>query len=271
MKVKRHNAQAIDDAQVRTAGIQASSTPVDSMDLGATPAMSWSRLLLTTLAVVAIFIADTTTHYEVAVSVFYAATLLAIESSLSKRGLWVCTIGGLVLIILSFMLTAHGDLHAGLVNLVISLCAIVTTAFLILKMRAARWTAQQAQSQLIRMARIQSMEGLTVSIAHEINQPLAAILTSANAGQRWLNQTPPNLQKAHETLERMAADAHRASTIIARIRGLTRGDAPHQVAFDINAALEDILALSKAELDLQDITVSLRLGESLPAAYADRV
>lgn len=271
MKVKKHGAQAIDAAQVRTTGLQAAAAPASLPDLNTMARMSLPKWLLTILAVVAIFVADTTTYYEVAVSVFYAATLLAIEAHLSPRGLWACTAGGLVLILVSFALTAHGDLHAGLVNLIISLCAIVATAYLITKMRAARLAAQQAQSQLIRMTRIQSMEALTVSIAHEINQPLAAMVTSANAGQRWLKQNPPNLTKAHETLERIAADAQRASTIIARIRGLTRGDAPHQAAFDINTALQEILALSKAELDLQDITVSLRLEGTLPAAYADQV
>lgn len=275
MKVKKRSAQATDNAQVSTAGLQPSTSHANSLHSGlalsAPPAMPWPRLLLAVLAVVAIFVADTTTHYEVAVSVFYAATLLAIEAYLSKRGLWVCTAGGLGLIVVSFALTAHGDLRAGLINLVISLCAIVTTAYLIGIMRAARLATQQAQSQLIRMARIHSLEGLTISIAHEINQPLAAIVTSANAGQRWLDQNPPNLPKMHETLARIAADAERASTIIARIRGLTRGEAPHQAAFDINAALEEIVALSKAELAVQDIVVSLQLDAALPAVFADRI
>lgn len=271
MKVKRQHTHAVDAAQVSTAGLQATARTEKPQHLPRKPSMPWSRVLLTVLAVVAIFVADTTTYYEVAVSVFYAATLLAIEPHLSKRGVWACAVAGLILIVVSFLLTSHGDLHAGLVNLTISLCAIITTAYLILTMRAARQAAQQAQAQLIRMTRIQSMESLTVSIAHEINQPLAAIVTSANAGQRWLGQTPPNLLKAQDTLARIAADAERASTIIARIRGLTRGDAPQQAPFDINAALKDMVALSKAELDVQDIQLNLQLDDTLPPALADVV
>ena len=99
----------------------------------------------------------------------------------------------------------------------------------------------------------------------------AAIASSAEACQRWLAQDPPNVDKARQTVARILADAHRAGDVIARIRGLTQGAAPERQAFDLSLAVEEMLALSRSELEQHGVTVALVLGSDLPPAHADRV
>jgi len=218
-----------------------------------------------------IFSADTATHYEVAAAVFYAVVILTAARILRRHALLWLAAGCLGLTVLSFLLTAHGDLHAGLVNLAISSTAIVMVAWLIIKMEAARDAAHAAQAQLLRLARVKRLDGLTTAIAHEINQPLAAIVTSGHACQRWLGQEPPNLAKAQQALERILADAGRASQIIARVRSLSRGEPVQAAGFDFNDAVMKVIALSKDEMERHGIGLALDLAPDLPLAFADSV
>lgn len=229
------------------------------------------RLVFLALAMGGIFAADTATSYEVAASVFYAVVILTAASALSRRALIGLTAVCIVMTVLSFAFTPHGDYRAGLINTGISIAAIVVTAYLVLKMEAARAATHAAQAQLMRMARVKSLEGLTTSIAHEVNQPLAAIVTSGNACQRWLGQAPPNLDKARQAIDRMLSDAGRASNIIARVRSLTKGEAPHKSEFDFNEAVLEVLTLSQSEMERNRILLTAELSSELPAALADRV
>lgn len=218
-----------------------------------------------------IFLADTTTRYEVAVPVFYTLVIFGSAGVLSRRGLSALAAACIVLTAVSFVFTPHGDLQAGLINIGISTAAIVMICVLILKAQTARALAHEAQANLLRITRVKSLEGLTTSIAHEINQPLAAIVTSGNACQRWLAQDPPNLLKAHRALERIVADAGRASTIIARIRSLSRGEQPRKSEFDFNQAVQEIVAFSMGEIERTSTHFEVDLAPNLPTAFADRV
>ena len=229
------------------------------------------RLALTGVVMAAIFLADTTTRYEVAVPVFYTLVIFGSARVLSRRGLSALAVACIVLTVVSFVFTPHGDLQAGLINIGISIAAIAMIWVLILKTQTARAVADEAQAQLLRIARVKSLEGLTTSIAHEINQPLAAIVTSGNACQRWLAQDPPNLPKAHQALDRIVADAGRASAIIARVRSLTKGEPPHKSEFDFNQAVREIVALSEGEMERTSTSLDVDLSPDLPAAFADRV
>ncbi|WP_372393673.1 sensor histidine kinase [Xanthomonas sp. NCPPB 3582] len=226
---------------------------------------------LIAIAMVVIFVADTTTRYEVAVAVFYTVLIFVSARVLRRRGLITLAALCIVMTAISFALTPHGDLEAGLMNMGISIATIVMIAFLILKAEAARTAAHDAQAHLIRITRVKSLEGLTTSIAHEVNQPLAAIVTSGNACQRWLAQEPPNLDKARQALDRILSDAGRASSIIARVRSLTRGEPPHMSRFDFNKAIVEIIALSQAEIERTGIRLTTELRPDLPSALADRV
>jgi len=229
------------------------------------------RLALMTIAMLAIFIVDTVTNLEIAIAVFYAIVILTASRALTRRALM--TLGGVCggMTVLSFLLTQHGAYHAGLINMGISLAAIAMTTGLVLNMQAAKAAAHEAQAQLLRIARIRRLEGLTTSIAHEVNQPLAAIATSGGACQRWLAQQPPNLDKARQALERIRCDADRASSIIARVRSLTKGGPPHKSAFAFNQAITDIIALSQVDIQRHGIHLETRFQPDLPDAWADRI
>jgi len=223
------------------------------------------------LAMGAIAVMDTLTHYEVAVAVFYTLVILAASTRLQRRGMIGLAAACLALTVGSFLLTESGAHQVGLVNGAISMVAISATTWLALRMAHARAAAHKAQAQLLRLARVRSLESLTTSIAHEVNQPLAAIVTSANASQRWLAQHPAQVEKAGQALERILQDADRASAIVARVRDLTRGAAPARERFDVNATVREVLTLSHGALQDAGIRVTTDLAPGQPHALADRV
>jgi len=238
------------------------------------PASQQVRMLylaVMALLLAGIFILDTLARYEVAVAVFYAVVILTAARVLRRRGLlWLA--GGCVgLSLLSFALTPHGDYRVGFINLAISLTAIVLVTWLLMNMEAAREAAHLAQAQLLRLTRIQRLEGLTSAIAHEVNQPLAAIVSSGHACQRWLGQTPPNLERAAMAVQRMLNDAGRASQIVTRVRSLSRGEQVEAVAFEFNPAVMEIVALSTSGIWRHGIELVLELADHLPKAFADPV
>lgn len=223
------------------------------------------------LALALLLLIDTATRYEVAVSVFYTVIILAMAHALTWRGLIVLSGSCVALTWLSFLITSYGDQRAGLVNMLISTVAIVITGYLACTAELARAAAHEAQARLLRISRIHSLEGLTTSIAHELNQPLAAIVTSGHACQRWMEQDPPQLDKARQALQRILGDADRASGIIARVRKLSKGEPASTRPFVFNAAVREVLALSHAEMQRLDIAMRADLAPGLPLALADPV
>lgn len=236
------------------------------------PSSRLSLSIAIALAIMAaIFVADTSTDYAVAAAGFYTVVILAVAHRLSARQLVLLAGACIGLTILSFALTGFGSYRVGLINSAIGIVTIVVTTYLALKMEAARAAAQEAQARLLRVARASTLGELTASIAHEVNQPLAAIVTSGNACQRWLAQAPPNVDKAQQAVARMLDDALRASEVIVRIRGMTRGQSLQPQAFAINPAVEEVLSLSRAELERHEVAVVLDLEDDLPPVFADRV
>ncbi len=237
----------------------------------ASPSRRTLALLGLGLVMAAIFAADTLTDYAVAAACFYAAVILAASRILNPRGLVLLAAACVALTGVSFFLTRFGTYRIGLVNSAIGMLVIVITTYLSLKMEAAKAAVQEAQARLLRVARASTVGELTTSIAHEVNQPLAAIASSAEASQRWLAQDPPNVDKARQTLARILADAHRASDVIARIRGLTRGASPERRGFDLNQAVLEMLALSRSELEQHAVIVTTQFDDELPLVLGDRV
>jgi len=229
------------------------------------------RNALLYLAMMAIFLLDTRTHYELAFAVFYTLIILVAATMWNRRHLLLLCLGCVMLTLASFALSNSGAYQAGIINLAVSLAAIGATTWLAVSQARARDTAHAAQARLLRLARVQSLEGLTTSIAHEVNQPLAAIVTSANAAQRWLEQQPAQVDKAHQTLTRILADVGRASAVIARIRSLTRGEAVTPQVFDLHVAVHEVLALAHDELHRTQVRLIVRLRATPAHVIADRV
>ena len=133
----------------------------------------------------------------------------------------------------------------------------------------ARTAAMQAE--LARVSRVTSMGEMAASIAHEINQPLAAVVTNASAGLRWLNGQPPNLDEVRSALKRIVKDGERGSNVLASIRGMLKKGTQEKTALNINESIRDVITLSQGALKKGGVSVQAELTDSLPSVLADRV
>ena len=129
----------------------------------------------------------------------------------------------------------------------------------------------QAQSALAHVNRVATLGVMTASIAHEVNQPLAAVVTDASAGLRWLNADPPNLPETRETLARIVSNANRAADVIRRIRALARRSPLQTDHTDMNEIIPEVIALTRAEIDRNNIVLRTELDPGLPRIVGDRV
>ncbi|PLP57898.1 two-component sensor histidine kinase [Mesorhizobium loti] len=223
------------------------------------------------VAIAVIFVADTVTDYAIAAAVFYTAVILFATRLLPARSVVALACVCIALTVLSVALTHSGAYEVGIVNTAISIVAIGVTTYLSLKLVTAEAAAHESRERLLRMARVTSLGELTASIAHEVNQPLAAVVTSAGACKRWLAQEPPNIESARRTVDRIVEEANRASAVITRVRGLASNKASEKAPFDLNVLVREIVTLAHDQIDRRDIALRLYLPESLPMVMADRV
>jgi PAS domain S-box-containing protein len=147
----------------------------------------------------------------------------------------------------------------------------VTVARDITERKKAEQALQESQAALARVARIASMGELTASIAHEINQPLAAVATNASASLHWLAVQPPNLTEARQAMTNAMKEANRASGVIDRIRTLLRKASPELRPLDVNEVIREALALVRTELIRGGVATKTRLAASVPAVFGDQV
>ena len=112
---------------------------------------------------------------------------------------------------------------------------------------------------------------LAASIAHEVNQPLAAIVADASASLNWLAAAPPDLESVREALDSIARDGHRAAEVIQRVRQLAKKSASRKDAVDLSDVVRDVVPLVRAELRQQEISLLLDLAPTLPLVLGDRI
>jgi C4-dicarboxylate-specific signal transduction histidine kinase len=137
--------------------------------------------------------------------------------------------------------------------------------------RRAREALHRAQVELAHITRVTTLGELAASIAHEINQPLAAIVADANACLHWLEANPPPLDTVRETLVAIANDSNRAAEVIARIRAfLSRSSLPHEPC-DLAEVIRGVLPLVDPELRRHGITLDMSLASDLPPVLGDRI
>jgi PAS domain S-box-containing protein len=127
------------------------------------------------------------------------------------------------------------------------------------------------QSELARVSRVITLGQLMASIAHEVNQPLAALIANAGAGLRWLAGDNPRVDQAKQALTRIVRDGNRASEVIAHIRALVRRADAERISLDLNGVIEEVIALLKTELRRNKIVVRTGLAVNLPSVWGDRV
>jgi PAS domain S-box-containing protein len=149
--------------------------------------------------------------------------------------------------------------------------AILETNNDITERRRAEEALQKAQAELAHVARVTTMGVLTSSIAHEVNQPLGAIVTNANAALRWLAGQPPHIDEARETLTRIIRDGHRAGEVIGGVRALLKKTATTTTRVELNALIQDTMTLVQGELRRHRILLRTELAEDLPPVAGDRV
>jgi C4-dicarboxylate-specific signal transduction histidine kinase len=145
---------------------------------------------------------------------------------------------------------------------------------LLLQMEEQRRTEealQRTRSELARVVRITTIGELTASIAHEVNQPLAAIVANADACVAWLGLQSPNLAEARAAAERTILGATRASEVIIRIRSLINKAAPERAQVHLNEIIEESVALAESQASRNDVSVEIELAPDLPAAVGDRI
>lgn len=130
---------------------------------------------------------------------------------------------------------------------------------------------RQLQADYSRAARISMLGELATSIAHEINQPLSAIVTNAETSQRWLSRDDPNLAKVSQLTSRIAESGRRASSIVQRIRGMAARRAPERVPLDLNEIVEEALLFVRHEIESRSIELTAKLEPGLPLVHGDRV
>ena len=137
--------------------------------------------------------------------------------------------------------------------------------------QSAEEALQKAQAELAHITRVMTLGELMASIAHEVNQPLAAVVTNAQACLRWLALETPRPDEARAAVERIVRDSNRASEVIQRIRALVKKTEPQMVALDINDVIREAISLEQREMLSQRVSLRTELASALPPVPGDRV
>ena len=149
--------------------------------------------------------------------------------------------------------------------------ALATVCRDITERRRAEHDANKAHRELAHVARVLSIGELTTSIAHEINQPLAAIVANGNACRRWIDREIPDIEEAKARLASIVRDANRASEVIHRIRAYSTKATLSRSPLNVNDVIREVLALTSGELTREGVVLQESLSSTLPVVMADRV
>jgi signal transduction histidine kinase len=137
--------------------------------------------------------------------------------------------------------------------------------------KLAEEALNRARFELAHVTRVTTLNALTISIAHEVNQPLSGIVSNASATVRFLSGDAPNLEEAREAVRDIIRDGKRAGEIIARIRALTKKASTHREKLDLNETISEVLALIGDEAKRQRVIVRTQFADSLPPVAGDRI
>ena len=235
-------------------------------------AASPALLVVGVLIAAAIFVADTITQLEIAVAVLYVAVILIAVRVFERRGVLIVALACVALTILSYFLSRE-DLSpkSGPINCVISIAAILASTYLALKNQSAMTALHEAQTELAHANRVTAMGELTAAIVHEVNQPIAGVVASADAAMRWLVAQPPDLEEARQALESIVEDGKRTSEIVTRVRALAKKVAPRREALDINQVILDVIALTRTQIQRNDVVLLTQLSVEIGPILGDRV
>jgi PAS domain S-box-containing protein len=139
------------------------------------------------------------------------------------------------------------------------------------KLQQKEISLREAQNELAHVSRVNMMGELAASIAHEVNQPLAGMLTNANASLRWMAGDIPELAEARDAIQRIIRDGKRASDVIARMRALFKKAPAVQDRVDVNGMIQEVLALTQPELRSNRVSLQTQLTDDLPVVLGDKI
>jgi PAS domain S-box-containing protein len=129
---------------------------------------------------------------------------------------------------------------------------------------------QAARRELAGITRRTTMGAMTASIAHELRQPLASLITNANAGLRWLDRAEPQLEEASAAFRRIVDNGNRASTVVAGIRSMFRKDLSERTPVNVNDLIEEVLGIVRGEFERHRVVLESKLCDQLPTIIAER-
>jgi C4-dicarboxylate-specific signal transduction histidine kinase len=223
-------------------------------------------------AAFAIFGVDTQTDVNIDIPVLYVAVVLASVRVFERRGVVIMALVCIVFTVVGYVLSP-GDLlgTTALANRLLDFLAIGATTYLALRGQSTNEALRKAQTELAHVTRVMTLEALTASIAHEVTQPLAAVVTGAQACMRWFSRDTPDLDEARSSLESIIEDSKRASEVVQRVRTLANNIDIKKVPLDINDVINEVVPLVRRELISYRVSLRMELAPALPLVLADRI
>ena len=147
----------------------------------------------------------------------------------------------------------------------------IATMIDITESKGAQDKLRATQTELARVTSLTAAGQMAASMAHEIKQPLAAIVTGGSAGLRWLSKPTPDLEEVRAVLESIVSEGNRASQVIDGIRAMFKNDSREKALLDVNQVIREVLALLHFELQNHQILMQAELSPKLPLVLADLV
>jgi len=233
---------------------------------------------------------------DVNAAIFYVCVIVVLAWTQSTRWLWswtavlvVITLVGLTVggqpahrptfswvdwtnryMTASMLIVTAGFVHLGiLINRRLDMSEKLLTE--VTERRRAEDALRKAQAELAHLTRVMTMGELAASIAHEVNQPLSAIVNNGSACVRWLAGESPNLAEAREAAQDIIREGNRAGEVITRIRAFLRKTETEKVPIDINQTIRDVVILIRNEAEGKGVPLHMELAADLPAVLGDRV
>jgi signal transduction histidine kinase len=237
-----------------------------------TTAMSNSLSIAIVTIAFAIFVVDTQVDVDIDIPVLYVAVVLMAIRLYEVRGVLIVSVGCAVLTLAGYWLSP-GDLlgATAIANRFLAFLAIGATTFLGLRNRSAQMALHKAQTELDHATRVTALGEMTASIAHEVNQPLAAVVANAEACLRWLDRGSPDLDAVRRSVEWVIDDGNRASAVIRRVRALANKTEIEKLPLDVNDVAREVISLVQRELVSNQVSLQMELAPALPTILGDRV
>ncbi len=205
---------------------------------------------------------------DVTVDTNFPRAVLAKEHGLKSALAIPILSGDEVIAVIEFFLAEAQDEDERLVKVI---TAVASHLDLAIERKLAEEKLRRTQAELAHISRVTTMGELAASIAHEVNQPLGAIVGNADICLHWLDESQPDLDQLREALRDIAGDGRRASEVIARVRGLAKKNAPDKAPLDLTEVAGEVLEIVGHEAQRRQVALKSNLAAGLPAVEGDRV